>query len=431
MPRHVKDARIETREARRKLAVQSEPYWRAIVQGAHVGYYRGARRGAWLVRWRKPEGGYQKATLGEADDTRDAHGAHVLDYRQAQQKALAQIAVWERADEPEAAPVAPLTVADVVTAYLDWTAKHRRPTTAREWRYMAKAHILPALSKLEVTKLTTAKIRKWHETLADSPARLRTKAGVEQRHRVASDDPDAIRARRATANRNLTVLKAALNHAWQSGKISGSDEAWRKVKPFRGSDAARVRYLQQAECIRLLNACEPDFRRLVRGALVTGCRYGELCRADVSDFNPDAAALLVRESKGGKSRWIPLDDEGARFLANITAGRKPSEPLFTRADGKPWSKSHQRRPLLEACKVANIEPAIGFHVLRHSWASLRIMGGLPLLVAAQVLGHADTRMVEKHYGHLAQSYVHEAVARTAINLGPIDAAVTAIRPGAA
>ena len=74
MPRHVKDARIETREARRKLAVQSEPHWRAIVQGAHVGYYKGARRGAWLVRWRKPEGGYQKATLGEADDTRDADG---------------------------------------------------------------------------------------------------------------------------------------------------------------------------------------------------------------------------------------------------------------------------------------------------------------------------------------------------------------------
>ena len=111
-----------------------------------------------------------------------------------------------------------------------------------------------------------------------------------------------IRARRATANRNLTVLKAALNHAWQGGKITGSDEAWRKVKPFRGADAARVRYLQIDECTRLLNACEPDFRRLVRGALVTGARYGELCRADVRDFNPDSASLLVRESKGGKPR---------------------------------------------------------------------------------------------------------------------------------
>jgi integrase len=428
MPRHVKDARIETREARRKLSVQSEPYWRAIVQGAHVGYYKGARRGAWLVRWRKPTGGYQKATLGEADDTRDADGVHVLDYRQAQQKALEQIARWERPDAP-AAPAAPLTVADVVNDYLDWTAKHRRATTAREWRYMARAHILPALGKTEVGKLTTARLRKWHEDLAEKPGRLRTRLGAKQRYRELADDPDAIRARRATANRNLTVLKAALNHAWQGGRITGSDEAWRRVKPFRGADAARVRYLEISECTRLLNACPEDFRRIVRGALVSGARYGELCRADVRDLHGDSASLLVRESKGGKPRWIPLDDEGAEFLASIAAGRKPNEPLFTRADGGRWGKSHQRRPLLDACKAAKIEPAIGFHILRHTWASLRIMAGLPLMVAAQVLGHSDTRMVEKHYGHLAQSFIREAVRTTALHLGPIESNVTALRPG--
>jgi integrase len=430
MPRHVKDAKIETPNRRADLDIQSEPYWRAIVQGAHVGYYKGASRRAWVVRWRKPEGGYQKATLGEADDTRDADGAHVLDYRQAQQKALDQIARWEHPDAPEE-PAAPITVADVVKDYLGWTEKHRRATTAREWRYMANAHILPPLGKLEVAKLTTARLRKWHEELAEQPARLRTKRGTKQRHRDASDDPDAIRARRATANRNLTVLKAALNHAWQGGRINGSDEVWRKVKPFRGADAARVRYLQIDECTRLLNACPEDFRRIVRGALVTGARYGELCRADVRDFSPDSASLLVRESKGGKPRWIPLDDEAAAFLVSITAGRRGNEPLFTRADGGRWGKSHQRRPLLDACKAAKIEPAIGIHILRHSWASLRIMAGLPLMVAAQVLGHSDTRMVERHYGHLAQSYIREAVRTTALHLGPIESNVAALRPGAA
>jgi integrase len=189
-----------------------------------------------------------------------------------------------------------------------------------------------------------------------------------------------------------------------------------------------VRYLQIDECARLLNACEPDFRRLVCGALVSGARYGELCRADVRDFNPDSASLLVREAKGGKPRHIPLDDEAASFLTSITTGRAPGEPLFTRADGGRWAKSHQRRPLLEACKAARIEPAIGFHILRHTWASLRIMAGLPLMVAAQVLGHSDTRMVEKHYGHLAQSFVREAVRATALHLGPLEGNVAALRP---
>lgn len=425
MSRHVKDARIETREARRKLAVQSEPHWRAIVQGAHVGYYKGTRRGTWLVRWRKPEGGYGKATLGEADDTRDADGANVLDYRQAQQKALEQIARWERQEAPEA-PSVPATVAEVVNEYLEWTAKHRRASTAREWRYMARAHILPVLGKLEVAKLTTARVRKWHEALAEQPGRLRTRPGKKQRYREPTDDPDAIRARRATANRNLTVLKAALNYAWQSGRIPGSDEAWRRVKAFRGADAARVRYLQTEECRRLLNACPEDFRKIVRGALVSGARYGELCRADVRDFNPDSASLLVRESKAGRPRHIPLDDDAAAFLATLAAGRRPNEPLFIRADGGRWGKSHQRRPLIEACVAARIEPAIGFHVLRHTWASLRIMAGLHLMVVAHVLGHSDTRMAEKHYGHLAQSFIRNAVRGTAMDLGPFETGSVAI-----
>jgi hypothetical protein len=38
------------------------------------------------------------------------------------------------------------------------------------------------------------------------------------------------------------------------------------------------------------------------------------------------------------------------------------------------------------------------------------------MVVARNLGHADTRMVEKHYGHLATSYVREAI-RAAKPLG--------------
>ena len=186
------------------------------------------------------------------------------------------------------------------------------------------------------------------------------------------------------------------------------------------AEVARVRYLQVDEYRRLLNACDPDFRRIVRGALATGARYSELCRADVCDFSADASALLVRESKGGKPHHIPLDDDAAAFLASITAGRRPDAPLFARADGGRWGKSHQRRPLLEACHAARITPAIGFHILRHTWASLRIMGGMPLMVAAMVLGHRDTRMVEKHYGHLAQSYVRDVVRATALDLGALE-----------
>ena len=45
------------------------------------------------------------------------------------------------------------------------------------------------------------------------------------------------------------------------------------------------------------------------------------------------------------------------------------------------------------------------------------MGGMPLMVVAKNLGHADTRMVERHYGHLAPSYVAEAVRKHAPKFG--------------
>lgn len=46
----------------------------------------------------------------------------------------------------------------------------------------------------------------------------------------------------------------------------------------------------------------------------------------------------------------------------------------------------------------------------HAWSSFS-------LVVAQNLGHADTRMVEKHYGHLARSYVADTIRKTAPSFG--------------
>jgi hypothetical protein len=48
------------------------------------------------------------------------------------------------------------------------------------------------------------------------------------------------------------------------------------------------------------------------------------------------------------------------------------------------------------------------------------MRGVPLAVIAAQLGHADTRMVEKHYGHLSPSYLAETVRTAFGSLGLIE-----------
>ena len=268
--------------------------------------------------------------------------------------------------------------------------------------------MLPQLGKIEVAALTADRLRKWHAGLARKPPRLRSKQGKTQQYRVLADDEDSLRRRRASANRCLAQLKAALNLAWREGKVP-SDKEWRKVKPFEGADAARVRYLTLAECKHLLSGCEPAFGSLVRAALETGARYGELIRLRVEDFNRDTGTVAIRISKTGKSRHVVLTNEGAAFFVGLCARRGASEPMLLKANGGTWRKSHQLRPMLEACRRAKIDPPINFHALRHTWASLATMNGVPLLIVAKNLGHTDTRMVEKHYGHLAPSYIAEAI----------------------
>jgi integrase len=407
MGRTVRDANLDTRTARLRLLIRSEPYWRGLEKGFALGYRRRTKGGTWLARRRQGDGGYAEHRIGITDDLQDADGVAILDYAQAQKAARA----WWRADlrheEGHETRAGPFTVADAVADYM--TAFGRRGgKSVYATQRAAETHILPAFGTQLVTKLTAKKIENWHHGLAEKPALARSAPGRKPNHRKADKTADGVRKRRSTANRILTVLKAALNHAWKAGHVTG-DDAWRRVKPFKAVETARIRYLSDAECVRLVNACEPAFRNLVRGAMLTGCRYSELASMRVSDFNADAGVVTVRESKAGKPRHVVLTDEGRRLFGQFTGGKIGSDPIFTRADGGVWGKSHQLRPMLNACKRAKIEPAVSFHVLRHTHGSTLAMRGVPMAVIAEQLGHAGTRMTEKHYAHLAPSYVADTI----------------------
>jgi integrase len=276
--------------------------------------------------------------------------------------------------------------------------------------------ILPALGAERVEALTTGRLRNWLNELASSPVRLRTRPGDRQRYADRDEGEDGRRRRRASANRVLTILKAALNHAWREGHVA-SDTEWRRVKPFPGAGSSRARYLTVDECSRLVNASEARFRPLLQAALFTGCRYSELARLTAGELDARAGTLHIAKSKSGKARHVVLTDEGAKFFAAFAAGRGSEELLFHAPRGGSWGNSFQQRPMRLACERARIKPAVGFHILRHTWASLAVMNGTPLVVVARNLGHASTRMVEQHYGHLAPSYIAEEIRKGAPRFG--------------
>jgi integrase len=410
MARTVRNAKIDTRSGRAKLVVRSEPYWTVVSAGCAIGYRRGKIGGSWVARWRAKDGTQHYEKLGAADDTCPADDFTILSYAQVQERARAYFERKVREERGELQPSrGPYTVADAMRDY--FRAQRRKGAKgADKDELSANARILPELGCLEVSRLSTQRLRRWHEDLAATPKLVRTGAHATQRRTKAIDegDSDAVRSRRSTANRVLTILKAALNLAYHDGRVP-SDDAWRKVKPFKAVDSAKVRYLSPDECRRLLRACPPDFARLARAALLTGCRYGELIRLKVSDVQLAIGTLHIGDSKSGKPRHVVLTAEGVEHFREVIADRPPSALVFLKSSGGPWKASQQARPIAVASKAAGIEPPATFHVLRHTHGSALAMAGAPMGVIARQLGHADTRITERHYAHLAPSYVADTI----------------------
>ncbi len=405
-------ADLTTRTARRKLQAKKR-HWTRIARGRALGYRRAGACGSWWVRLRVGDR-YEKRSIATADDTAAADGVEVLSYAQAVEKARDWHLDGDHQDSKEP------TVADAVDNYLRWYKDHGKSLSRT--RNLFDAHILPELGSLSIKALTPVRLRQWHQAIAAKPARLR---GGQARPATTQD---AQRARKASANHALTALKAALNRAVVDDLCE--EGAWTKVKPFKGVDTARARYLEPEEIQRLLNSCPADFRELVAAALHTGARYSELAALRVGNYMPEAGAIHFSHTKTSAPRHVYLSEEGIAFFDRLTAGRSATEGLLTKADGSSWGRNHQYRLMLSACELAAIEPPVGFHQLRHSYASLTLMNGGSLIALARQLGHTTTRMVEKHYGHLADAWRAEEARKHAPRLGRERQVVTRKRQSA-
>ncbi|MGD0465390.1 MAG: tyrosine-type recombinase/integrase [Gammaproteobacteria bacterium] len=399
MGRQLRDPRIETREARLKLKQRHEPYWRLIHPGCHLGYRKGVLGGVWMLRRLKSDSRYTKMVLGDADDMTDSDGIIILSFKGSLQKAFGIIESSNPCQKN-------LTVNYAVNHYLIWYKQNRKAYT--ETASCIEAHIRPLLGTKLIADLTTREIKLWHQKLAEQPARKRSSSFGGQQFKLLPQTDDQKRSRRNTANRILTVLKAILNKAFQEEYVN-SDLAWKRVKPFANVDEPVIRFLNQNECVRLINACQIDLRNLVKGALYSGCRYGELAKLQVKDISITQASVYIQPSKSNKGRHVPLTVEGLSLFKSLIIGKLGDQYVFTKLDNKPWGKNHYTRLLKDACEAAKILPAISFHELRHTYASFLAQKGADLLTISKLLGHADTRVTSRHYAHLCDRTLANAV----------------------
>jgi integrase len=417
MARVRQSAELRSREARRRLPTRKEPYWHAVERGLYLGYRKFKDGGTWVSKRYVGGKRYAEARVATADDNRDADGADVMDFGQAQRRLLddARQGALQASGQL-------YTVADAVADYLEYMRAHRKGAEETESKF--KAYVLPELGAKRVADLTPEDFTVWLSWALKRRRRTR-KAKYGSVKAVSPKPPEARsadvlaerqRRRKATINRVINAMKACLNHAYAAGKAP-SKEAWARLKKFRSADASRLRWLSVGEAKRLQNAAGPDLRPLIRAGLLTGCRAGELRALRAGDYEPQSNTVLIADSKGRKPRRVPLTEDGAKLFARLVAGLEPDSRLFLRSDGSTWYRMALVRAMRTACAAAKIHPPATFHTLRHTYASHLVQAGVPLLFVASALGHSDMRMVEKHYGHLSASHVADMIRKNLPSFG--------------
>jgi integrase len=381
-----KTVRLDTREQRKRLPPRHEPYYVDVAKGVAIGYRKGVTAASWYLR-RFNGSKYHKRELGQADDDAPPDGVRVLSWPDVVKLAIVEPA---RAD----AYSAKYSVQQCIADYFE----HRRARgRSGESIKIDEGKVSPFAEKfadVQVSALTSSGLQSWRDRLVSQPAPNADITDAKRR--------DMLRASQGTANRIWAVCRAALNHAFRTGRVD-TDLAWRRIQPFQDVDEARKRFLSIAEANKLLGACKGPFRDLVQAALLTGLRPGELVRLTVGQFQK--TRLEVSAGKTGKSRFVPLTTQGVAVFKKLAKGRPPHELMLPNAEMKSWTRMQMARAMRDAVTAAKLETPAVFYDLRRSYGSLLANAQANDATIAHALGHADTRMTRRHYAHLLDSVV--------------------------
>lgn len=270
------------------------------------------------------------------------------------------------------------TIASFAAKLIESSEARDKPSSTESKRQILRSHILPALGALRLTDATFAAIEDFKHDLAK---RLAAK----------------------TVNNVLTVLRRLLVLAHKRGAIAEVPAI-----EWMARERASFDFFDFSEADRLVEAAaqEPEWHTMIVLGLRAGLRQGELLGLQWDDVDLVARKLTVRRArvrgrigtpKSGREREIDLTSDAAAALRSHRHLRGPW--VFCRADGSPMAKGECKHPLWRVCRRAGLR-RIGWHVLRHSFASHLAMRGAPLRVIQELLGHSTIAMTER-YSHLS------------------------------
>jgi len=424
----VREVRLQERTARGRLAIRHHPYWRTISEGAHFGYYRGARGGKWVARYRETSSNeaYATSSLGVADDLVEADGDTVLSYKHALDKAnewIKQQANGGRALDPN------LSVRDAVAGYI--SVRDARASSNGEKHssayYTLNKNVVPdeTLCDIKLRNLSEADLRAWQRRL--------TGLSATTKQRIVTDLKAALNVafeehRRALPNDLPVTIKYGLKPVFAEDRPTGPA----RDNQVLGDDQVR-RILAKGE------ALDEDGDHFLVALLLaaTGARFSQVTRMRVGDVQPDFRRVMVppsRKGRGKVSKLIPVQvgHDVLAALQRAIDGRLASDILlerwryrqvrpteWVRVDRRAWTSASEMTRWWATVVEAAGCPGVIPYALRHSSIVRAIRAGLPIrLVAA--LHDTSVAMIEKHYSRWITESLDELAAQAVVPL--LDAA---------
>jgi integrase len=389
------------------LKKQDAPYW-ALPLGINqsLGFRKlgdvGEDKGTWIAR-RKDTSGRSKSrhttkSLGYVSDA--------FSFAKARDEAFKWFADQERgiADGK--------TVEDACRAYVEDRATEKSAANAADAQgrfernvYGNDRHAANPIAAIKLDKLRTADVKAWRGAF------------------ITPAEPDGKVGSKASADRNLSALKGALNLAVENGLVSAAASIeWSRVKAF-GGGKRRALYLDLQQRRALLKAAKGALRDLIEATMLTGARAGELVNATCKQFDVRSGTLHVTGKTG--PRDIPLSVAATKLFARLAEGREPDERLLVRirdaddvrnrkrwkkGDTQPWAHSDWDELVRDAAAEAKLPLGVCLYTLRHSYITTALQSGMSVSDVGLVVG-TSAAMIQKHYHHLVDSHVRARLAK--------------------
>jgi integrase len=309
-------------------------------------------------------------------------------------------------------PTASWTLEKWIRHWLDDIADVR-PKTLEGYRNAAESHIIPALGRRPLDKITAQHVRDLHRRVLNTPKDKRLR-GIDPED--LPDDTPMMSSTSALLIHN--TLSLALKAAHREGRIP-VNPCELVDRPKRGVTHEAALTVEQAITLLASIAGRED-RALWSAYLLTGARRGEILglEADrVGDYldlswqlqriqditrapadweyrHLDGTLYLTRPKSRAGWRVIPLVDP-LRSILRLHMGQQDEGLVFTR-NGQRWDPDAASKAWKDVLRDAGLPDDVKLHGLRHTAVDLLYEAGVPEDVIQDIVGHS-TRSTTRAY----------------------------------